>query len=132
MKTNKFVAGGGAIELELSRYLRFIAKKDFDGKLQLVIHSFAKALEVIPRTIADNAGLDSVLVINKLRKKHHMQENDSKYFGVDINSDEGVCNTYKKFVWEPTLVKINAISSATEAACTILRIDETVKNPKSE
>lgn len=69
MKASSIVAGGGAIELELSRYLRHHAR-NISGKEQIVINAFAKALEVIPRTIADNAGLDSILVLNKLRKEH--------------------------------------------------------------
>jgi T-complex protein 1 subunit eta len=63
------VAGGGATEMELSRGLRENAIK-VAGKEQLVMNMFAKALEVIPRTIADNAGLDSLDIINKLRTKH--------------------------------------------------------------
>lgn len=52
------------------------------------------------------------------------------YLGVDIN--HGVGNSYESFIWEPAVVKINALKAATEAACTILSIDETVRNPKSE
>lgn len=52
------------------------------------------------------------------------------YLGVDIN--HGIGNSYESFVWEPAVVKINALKAATEAACTILSIDETVRNPKSE
>ena len=52
-------------------------------------------------------------------------------FGVDVNTG-GVVDTYEAFVWEPSLVKLNAIASATEAACLILSVDETVRNPKSE
>jgi len=66
MKTKEIVAGAGAIELELSRYLRHKARES-SGKEQYIINAFAKALEVIPRTIADNAGLDSVAILNKLR-----------------------------------------------------------------
>jgi len=69
----------------------------------LIINSFAKALEVIPRTIADNAGVDSVLILNKLRSKHASEE--GKWFGVDVNNASGICNTFESFVWEPTLVK---------------------------
>jgi T-complex protein 1 subunit eta len=54
-----------------------------------------------------------------------------QHFGVDVNNG-GVCNTFDAFVWEPALVKINAIQSATEAACLILSVDETVRNPASE
>jgi len=95
----------------------------------LIINSFAKALEVIPRTIADNAGLDAIQVLNKLRHKHAMKEIN---FGVGINSIDGITNAYDDFIWEPLMVKVNALSAATEATCTILSIDETVTNPKSE
>jgi T-complex protein 1 subunit eta len=54
-----------------------------------------------------------------------------QFYGVDVNNG-GVVNTYNAFVWEPALVKLNAIQSATEAACLILSVDETVRNPRSE
>jgi len=60
----------------------------------------------------------------------HAQE-DGRWYGVDI-INEGICDTYESFVWEPTLVKTNCITAATEAACLILSVDETVKNEKSE
>lgn len=91
---------------------------------------FAKSLESIPKIIADNAGLDSLDVINKLRHRHAKEGPENMYLGVDIN--HGVGNSYESFIWEPAVVKINALKAATEAACTILSIDETVRNPKSE
>lgn len=91
--------------------------------------AFAKALEVIPRQICDNAGLDATDILNKLRMKHM---NGERWYGVDVDGDEGVRDNMNAFVWEPSLVKINAISSAAEAACLILSIDETVRNPQSE
>ena len=66
IKAYAVVAGGGAIEMELSRYLREYLKT-ITGKQQLVINAFAKALEVIPRTLADNSGMDSTDTLNKLR-----------------------------------------------------------------
>jgi len=63
------VAGGGAIEMELSRYLREYLR-NIAGKQQLVINGFAKALETIPRTLSENSGMDSTDVLNKLRQKH--------------------------------------------------------------
>ena len=99
------------------------------GKLQLIIAAFAKALEIIPRQICDNAGLDSTDILNKLRMKHASGE---KWFGVDVDGASGVRDNMNAFVWEPSLVKVNAISSATEAACLILSVDETVRNPQSE
>lgn len=91
--------------------------------------AFAKALEIIPRQICDNAGLDSTDILNKLRMKH---ANGEKWFGVDVDGADGVRNNMDAFVWEPSLVKVNAISSATEAACLILSVDETVRGPQSE
>nr|WCZ58649.1 T-complex protein 1 subunit eta [Seculamonas ecuadoriensis] len=124
---SSIVPGGGATEMELSRHLHDFSRT-IVGKEQLIINAFAKALEVIPRQVADNAGFDSTDIMNKLREKH--ARGHSK-FGVDIDG-EGVCDTYNSFVWEPALVKRNAIESACEAACVILSVDETVRNPKSE
>lgn len=76
--------------------------------------------------------MDSIAVLNKLRNKHASNEEDAKFYGVDIKGATGICNTYQEFVWEPILVRNNALQSATEAACMILGIDETVKNPKSD
>lgn len=66
IKASAVVAGGGAIEMELSRYLREYLRS-ISGKQQLVVNGFAKALEIIPRTLADNSGMDSTDVLNKLR-----------------------------------------------------------------
>jgi len=123
------VGGGGAIEMELSRFLREYAKT-IKSKVQLIVSAFAKSLEIIPRQLANNAGFDATDVVNQLRAKH-AKANENRWFGVDIEN-EGVCDTMKAFVWEPALVKSNAISSATEAACLILSVDETIRNPKSE
>ncbi|KAL4252502.1 TCP-1 chaperonin family protein [Abortiporus biennis] len=128
VKNGDVVAGGGAIEMDLSAYIRKQALA-IPGKLQLVMIAFAKALEIIPRQICDNAGLDSTDILNKLRMQH---ANGSRWFGVDVDGSEGVRDNMEAFVWEPSLVKVNAISSATEAACLILSVDETVRNPQSE
>lgn len=58
--------------------------------------------------------------------------NGSRWYGVDVDGSDGVRDNMEAFVWEPSLVKVNAISSATEAACLILSVDETVRNPQSE
>lgn len=128
-KATEIVAGGGAIEMELSKLIRQYAM-NIQGKEQLVILAFAKALEVIPRTLAQNSGLDSVEIINKLRQKHDIG-GEGAHFGVNCFQG-GICDTYNSFVWEPLLLKKNVLSAATEAACTILSVDQTVKNPKSE
>ena len=114
--------------MELSAHIRKHALS-IPGKLQLIIAAFAKALEIIPRQICDNAGLDSTDILNKLRMRH---ANGETWWGVDVDGATGVRDNLEAFVWEPSLVKINAISSATEAACLILSVDETVRNPQSE
>jgi len=115
--------------MELSAYIR--AKGlEIPGKQQLVLLAFAKALEIIPRQICDNAGLDATDVLNKLRMRHNQP--DGKWAGVDVDGVEGWRDNMEAFVWEPSLVKINAISSAAEAAALILSVDETVRNPQSD
>jgi len=121
------VGGGGAIEMELSRYLKHYAKSIGD-KTQLIVSAFARAFECIPRCLAINAGFDSLDIVTELRYNHAQGK---KWEGVDIEN-EGVQDTMENFVWEPATNKSNAITAATEATCLILSIDETVKNPKSK
>ncbi|KAI0274962.1 chaperonin Cpn60/TCP-1 family [Gloeopeniophorella convolvens] len=128
VKNGEVVAGGGAIEMDLSAHIRKHALS-IPGKLQLVQIAFAKALEIIPRQICDNAGLDSTDILNKLRMRH---ANGEKWVGVDVDGPDGVRDNMSAFVWEPSLIKVNAISSAVEAACLIVSVDETVRNPQSE
>ena len=127
-KATSIVAGGGAIEMELSKYVRNEGMK-ISGKEQFVVLGFARALEIIPKTLAQNSALDAIEVMNKLRQKHN-KEDDCK-FGVNC-FDGGIIDTYINYVWEPTILKENVLNSATEAACTIISVDQTVKNPKSE
>jgi len=127
LQHNVVVPGGGAIDMELSRALRQYAKT-IHGKSQFFVNAFAKALEVIPRQLSQNAGFDATELLNKLRHAHAKGEAN---MGIDIEND-GICNTWDRFIWEPALVKKNALTAATEAACLILTIDETVRNPKSE
>jgi len=130
LKNSKIVPGGGAIEMELSKFLRMHARQIY-GKAQLVINSYAKAFEVIPRQLSDNAGFDSTDILNRLRQKHVAAGEQGRWFGVDVDND-GICDCYEKFVWEPLQVKLSAIGAATEAACLILSVDETIKNPQAE
>ncbi|KAG7196146.1 T-complex protein 1 subunit eta [Scheffersomyces spartinae] len=120
---NEVVAGGGAIEMELSKYLRDYSRT-IAGKQQMIIGAFAKALEVIPRQLCENAGLDGIDLLNKLRSLHAKGET---WFGIDFQR-ENVGNNMTNFIWEPSLVKINAIQSAVEAAILLLSIDETILN----
>lgn len=88
VKAEYIVPGGGAVELEISKKLRDYSRT-IKGKLMLVVNAYARAMEVIPRTLADNAGLDSNEILNKLRKKHFVDE-DGKHWGVDVDSNEGL------------------------------------------
>ena len=130
LKNPRVVPGGGAVDMEIARHLRGHAKT-IAGKSQLFMNAFARALEVIPRQLADNAGFDAIDVLNKLRQKHALADGSGKNIGIDVNTG-GVVDTFEAFVWEPAVVKINAITAAAEAACLVLSVDETVRNPKSE
>jgi T-complex protein 1 subunit eta len=113
--------------MEISKYLRDQANT-IEGKQQLIISAFAKAFEIIPRQLCDNAGIDATDVLNKLRMLHSRGDT---WAGVSVET-EGVADNMAAFVWEPSLVKINAIEAATEAACLVLSVDETVRNPQSQ
>lgn len=132
IKNKIVVAGGGAIEMEISRKLRDFSKT-IPGKQQLIINAYAKALEVIPRQLCENAGLDATDILNKLRMAHSLQKEDknSKWIGIDFDT-ENIGNNFEKFIWEPAVIKINAISSATEAANLIFSIDETITNKQAQ
>jgi T-complex protein 1 subunit eta len=124
---SQVVGGAGAIEMELAQRLKAYSQT-IGSKLQGVVLSVAKSLEVIPRQLAENAGFDPTTTVNEIKAQH---VRGVTWAGVDIEN-EGVFDALENFVWEPLLVKKNAISAAAEAACMILSIDETVKNPKAE
>ncbi|KAI5298454.1 T-complex protein 1 subunit eta, partial [Ascosphaera atra] len=122
LRNPSVVAGGGATEMALSCHLHNFADHGLPHKEQAVVKAFAKALEIIPRQLCDNAGLDSTDILNRLRVEHGK---GNYWAGVDFSS-EGVRDSMKSFVWEPTLVKANAIQAAVEAVCSILSVDETI------
>ncbi|KAF4089132.1 hypothetical protein AMELA_G00062970 [Ameiurus melas] len=126
IKNDSIVAGGGAIEMELSKYLRDYSRT-IPGKQQLLIGAYAKALEVIPRQLCDNAGFDATNILNKLRARHAQ---GGMWYGVDVNNED-IADNFQACVWEPAVVRINALTAASEAACLILSVDETIKNPRS-
>ncbi|KAM5464457.1 T-complex protein 1 subunit eta [Microsporum audouinii] len=127
LRNTNVVAGGGATEMDLSGYIHRYADVNVPHKQQAVVKAFAKALEVIPRQLCDNAGFDATDILNQLRVEH---KKGNIWAGVDFDK-EGVRDNMKAFVWEPSLVKVNAIQSAVEAACLILSVDETIKNEES-
>ncbi|MCK9442295.1 MAG: TCP-1/cpn60 chaperonin family protein [Methanothrix sp.] len=115
------VAGGGAPEVELALRLRAYAST-VGGREQLAIEAFANAMEVIPKTLAENAGLDQIDSLVSLRSQH---EKGVKTSGLDMDTGKPV-DMLKLGVVEPLRVKTQAINSAAEAAIMILRIDDVI------
>lgn len=122
LEDGKIVAGGGAPEAELAKRLREYAVK-VGGREQLAIEAFAEALEAVPTTLAENAGLDPIDVLVELRSKHERQ--GTPWFGIDVYSGQ-VKDMRKLNVLEPVRVKQQVVKSASEAASMILRIDDVI------
>ncbi len=127
IESGRVVAGGGAPEMELAIRLRDYAQT-VGGKEQLAIEAFADALEIIPRTLAETAGMDPIDTVVRLRSKH-AKEKDGKYYGVDVFAAD-IANMKEKNVLEPVKVKKQAIMSASEAARLILKIDDIIAATK--
>jgi thermosome len=125
---NKVVVGGGAVETEVAKKLREYAVQ-IGGREQLAVEAFAKSLEVIPKTLAENAGLKQIDVMVDLRSVHEKPK--GLLMGVDVFIGE-VVNLYERGVIEPLSVKEQAIKSASEASTMILRIDDVISGGKTE
>jgi thermosome len=122
----KILAGGGAPELEISRVLRKYAET-LPGREQLAVKCFAEALEIIPVTLSENAGLDPIDILSDLRSRH---ENGETWAGIEVN--DGKARDMKAAgVFEPLSVKKQIIKSATEAAQMILKIDDVIAAGKT-
>jgi len=117
----KALAGGGAPELEMSRALRDYAES-LPGREQLAVQKFADAIETVPTTLGENAGLDPIDILSELRARHDKGET---WAGVDV-FDGKVKDMKKLEVYEPLAVKKQVIKSATEAATMILKIDDVI------
>lgn len=128
IEDGKIVAGGGAPEIELELRLSEYASS-VGGREQLAIEKFAKAMEIIPWTLAENAGIDSIDSIIKLKNAHEKQK-DGKYYGLDLNTGDAI-DMLKMNVVEPLRVKVQAINSAAEVANMILRIDDVIASRRS-
>jgi len=115
------VAGGGAPEAYLASGIKDWADR-FEGREQLAIKKYAEALEIIPLTIAENAGMDPIDTMITLRAK---QAQGKKWTGIDARNTR-IADMYSLDIVEPVAVKEQIIKSATEAACMILRIDDVI------
>mmetsp|Transcript_39209 Transcript_39209/g.63343 ORF Transcript_39209/g.63343 Transcript_39209/m.63343 type:complete len:550 (-) Transcript_39209:316-1965(-) len=132
MESNAVVPGGGAVETALSLHLEDFART-FDSYEQWAIAEFAEALLTIPKTLAINAALDAIDLLAALRVRHHASQNgtdakkqDYKWYGLDL-SNGTVRNSVAAGVLEPMVSKLKSLKFATEAAITILRIDDLVR-----
>jgi thermosome len=121
LKNGKVVAGAASIEVQLSKELRKFADS-LSGREQLAVRAFADAVEVIPRTLAENAGLDPIDVLTELKSAH---DKDRKWAGINVFSGK-VMDAWQNGVIEPLKIKTQAISSASEVAIMILRIDDVI------
>ena len=121
----KIVAGGGAPEVEVARRLRRYAE-GISGRERLAVSAFAEALEVIPTTLAENAGMDPIDAISEMQSRHEKGE-----MWVGINSMDGkVSDMAELDVYEPMQVKVQALKSATEASTMLLKIDDVIAASK--
>jgi len=117
----KVVAGAGAPELEMSRGIKKYAES-LAGREQLAVLAYSEAIEVIPRTLAENGGLDPIDIMTELKSQH---EKGMKWSGVNVFTGRPM-DAWKQGVIEPLRIKTQAISSATEVASMILRIDDVI------
>ncbi len=127
VEDGKYTTGGGSTAIEIATKLKEYAAK-VGGRQQLAIERFANAMEEIPRALAENAGLDPIDVLIKIRKKH---ADGDKYAGINLFTGE-VEDMGKAGVLEPIRVGEQAIESATEAAVMILRIDDVIATKASK
>jgi thermosome len=126
VEDGKILQGGGASEIEVSKQIRNYAET-VGGREALAVNGFANAVESIPQSLANNAGLDSIDVLVELRAKHGGP--NGKAMGIDLYKGKVVDMT-KFGVFEPLRVKAQAIKSASEAAIMILRIDDVIASSK--
>ena len=126
IKVGKAVGGAGAPEMEVAKYLKEFCTK-LTGREQLAVKAFADAMEIIPRTLAENAGLDPIDVLTELRVQH---DKGMRWGGIDINTGK-VFDAWKEGVIEPLKIKTQAVKSAAEVTELILRIDDVIAGSSS-
>ena len=117
----RVLAGGGAVEVELARRVRDYADS-VSGREQLAVEAFADSLELVPRVLSENAGLDSIDALVDLRAAH---EDGDEHAGIDVYTGD-VVDTFGAGVVEPAHAKEQAVSSATEAANLVMKIDDII------
>ena len=132
LESNSLVPGGGSVEAALHVYLQEYALKTIDNREQLAVEAFADALLVIPKTLAVNAAKDGAELVSKLKAMHAKSQRPDcddphlKHYGLDLVNGE-IRDSLSAGVVEPAISKIKSLRFATEAAITILRIDDRIK-----
>jgi thermosome len=121
LTVGKCVAGGGAVEVELAKKIREFAES-LSGREQLAVQAFAETLEIIPRTLAENAGLDPIDILTELKSKHDEGE---IFAGLDALKGHSV-DAWDAGIIEPLKIKTQAIKSASSVAIMLLRIDDII------
>ncbi|MCD6481458.1 MAG: TCP-1/cpn60 chaperonin family protein [Thermoplasmata archaeon] len=121
LEDGKMITGGGSAAIEISMALRDYAET-VGGREQLAINKFADAIEVVPRALATNAGIDPIDILIKLKKEH---SEGKKHYGVNVHKGD-VGDMLELNVLEPIRVGKQAVRSATEVAIMILRIDDVI------
>jgi thermosome len=121
LRSGLVVPGGGAVEMELTKRLREFSQ-GLSGREQLAVEEFANALEFIPSTLAENAGMDPIDVLTELKSRHDSGERNA---GLNLFTNR-IENVLEAKIIEPLKVKTQAISSASEVAIMILRIDDVI------
>ena len=127
LESGKVVAGAGATEVELAKKLREYANS-LSGREQLAVLAFADSVEVVPRTLAENAGLDPIDMMTELKAKH---EEGYKWHGLDVFEGK-VTDAWQRGIIEPLKIKLQAVKSANEVAQLILRIDDIIAGGRTK
>jgi chaperonin GroEL (HSP60 family) len=127
IKNGKIVAGAGSTEIELAMQLRQFAET-LSGREQLAVKAFADSMEIVPRTLSENAGLDPIDMLTELKSAH---KKNKLWAGIDVFSGK-VMDSWSSGVIEPLKIKTQALSSATEVSTMILRIDDVIASKKEE
>lgn len=122
VKKKFIIAGGGAPEMEISHQLKKYSR-ELSGNLSVCFRTFAESLEVVPITLAENAGLKPIEIVTELRSLH---EKGNSNYGINIRKG-GITDMYKENVVQPLLVSLSAITLATETVRQILKIDDIVE-----
>ena len=130
MLNPKLVPGGGAVEMELACRLNDYAQ-NIEGVQQWPFKALAGALEVIPRTLAQNCGADVVRVMTELRAKHASGSAEGLHMGIDGNAGK-IADMRTANIWDPVSVKLQTFKTSIEAACMLLRIDDIVSGIKRD